>query len=447
MLEREYVEDRIHRVLQLSRVDETQATIMAHDLALTRYANNIIHQNVAENDASVIVKAVVGKRSGTATTNDLSDDALVKVTERAAIHARQSSEDPDFPGLPDPVPVEPVDAFDRETSEFDPESRALAVQKICEKSTGHALNAFGAFHTATGVVALANSKGVRAYHAGTRAVLQATISGDNGSSMAEASSWRVAQLSAEEVGSEAVEKAIRAQNPRSIEPGEYNIVLAPYAVIDIVANLNWTGVSARSVQEGRSWMNGRLGQAAMNPQISIWDDGRDTGGAALPFDFEGMPRRRVNIVEKGVVGQPVYDRYTAAKDGKESTGHASPPSMAWFGGPMAFHLFMDVGETSLKEMINSTERGLFINRFWYTRTVHPRDCIITGMTRDGVWMIENGELAYPVKDLRFTQSYVEALANVQSVGRNRQLQISEYGSSISVPALKIDNFRFTGRTA
>jgi PmbA protein len=144
---------------------------------------------------------------------------------------------------------------------------------------------------------------------------------------------------------------------------------------------------------------------------------------------------------------PVYDRYTAAKDGAKTTGHASPPDFLWFSGPVALHLFMASGDTSQEEMIRSTKKGLFINRFWYTRTVHPRDCVITGMTRDGVWMIEEGELSYPVKDLRFTQSYIEALANVISVGSARKLRISEMGSSICVPSLKISGFNFTGVTA
>jgi predicted Zn-dependent protease len=154
----------------------------------------------------------------------------------------------------------------------------------------------------------------------------------------------------------------------------------------------------------------------------------------------------VNIVEKGVVQGPVFDRITAKKMGKDTTGHALPPTMRSFG-PIATNLFMAPGTSSTEEMIKSTKRGLYISRFWYTRLVHPRDCVITGMTRDGVFLIENGELAYPIKDLRFTQSYVEALANLESVGNETRLLMSEFGGQATrVPGLKISKFTFTGLT-
>ncbi|MGB3713180.1 MAG: TldD/PmbA family protein [Candidatus Promineifilaceae bacterium] len=447
MLGTEYIEERINRALKFSESDETQITFMAQDQALTRFANNIIHQNVSESDGTVTITAVLGKRTGTATTNDLSDEGLSKAAERALSHARSRQADPDFPGLPEPRAVQLVQAFDEETASYDPELRAIAVGQICEAAKGQNLTAFGAFSTASAEVAVANSKGVMVYHAGTRASLQTTISGDHGSSMDAASNWRVSHLDADEIGQAAIRRAMRAQNPQPVEPGHYDVVLGPYAVMDIVGNLNWTGIGARTVQEGGSWMIGRMGKEAMSPLISIWDDGLDPAGAPLPFDFEGLPRQKVPIVEKGVIRGPVYDRYTAAIDGVETTGHASPPNMSWIGGPVAFHLFMEAGDTSQEEMIRSTARGLYINSFWYTRTVHPRDCIITGMTRDGVWLIKDGELSFPVKDLRFTQSYIEALANVISVGRSRRTQITEIGFSFCVPSLKISGFNFTGVTA
>jgi predicted Zn-dependent protease len=447
MLGTEYIEERINTALKFSEGDETQITFMAHDQALTRFANNIIHQNVSESDGTVTITVVLGKRTGSATTNDLSDEGLLKTAERALTHARSRQEDPDFPGLPEPREIQAVQAFDEETASCDPELRAKAVGQICEAAMDKNLTAFGAFNTASTEVAVANSKGVMVYHAGTRASLQTTISGNDGSSMAAGSNRRVSQLDADEIGQAAIGRASRAQNPQPVEPGLYDVVLGPYAVMDIVGNLNWTGIGARAVQEGRSWMVGRMGKKAMSPLISIWDDGLDPAGAPLPFDFEGLPRQKVPIVEKGVVRGPVYDRYTAAKDGVETTGHASPPNMQWVGGPFALHLFMEPGDSSQEEMIRSTGRGLYINSFWYTRTVHPRDCVITGMTRDGVWLIEDGELAFPVKDMRFTQSYIEALANVISVGRRRRLQISEYGSTVFVPSLKISDFNFTGVTA
>jgi predicted Zn-dependent protease len=447
MLGREFIEDRIRRALQFASGDETQITVLAHDLALTRYANNIIHQNVAETNCQLTVKMALGKQVGLATTNDLSDEGLEKATSRAKLHARRSPVVPEFQGFPEPTPIISVDALDEETASYSPDLRALSIEQICDMARESDLNAYGIFSTRINEIAVGNSRSLLAYHAGTSATIQATIAGDNGSSMASSSSGRVSQLDADGIGREAVARAIKAQDPQPIEPSQYDVVLGPHAVTDIIENLNWTGVSAEAVQEGRSWMVGRIGSKAMSPLVSIWDDGRDSTGFPLPFDFEGLPRQKVKIIDEGIIGSPVYDRYTAAKDSVKTTGHASPPNIQWLTGPIALHLYMGAGDTSLEEMIQSTDRGLYINRFWYTRTVHPKDCIITGMTRDGVWMIENGELAFPVKDMRFTQSYVQALANVISVGANRHLTIQEYGGAFYVPALKIVDFNFTSRTA
>ncbi|MGH7462847.1 MAG: metallopeptidase TldD-related protein [Longimicrobiales bacterium] len=205
-------------------------------------------------------------------------------------------------------------------------------------------------------------------------------------------------------------------------------------------------MSSMAVNEGTSWMNDRMGQPAMSALISIWDDGRDPAGYPAPFDFEGVPKQRVDVVTNGVISQPVYDSYTANKEGKASTGHAPPAAWRAFG-PFAANLFLAPGDNSVDEMIRSTGRGLYITRFWYTRLVHPRDCVITGMTRDGLFMIENGEIAYPVKNLRFTQSYVKALASVRAVSREQRTFIDEYsGAAVRVPALKIEAFNFTGST-
>jgi predicted Zn-dependent protease len=214
--------------------------------------------------------------------------------------------------------------------------------------------------------------------------------------------------------------------------------------------LNLNGMGGQAVLDGRSWMNTRLGVQAMSPSVDIWDDGLDIRGLPLPFDFEGVPKRRVDIVSGGVIKGPVYDRMTAEKAGETSTGHALPPNLPAYMrgvGPIALNLFMAPGRASLEEMIASTRRGLYITRFWYTRLVHPSDCVVTGMTRDGVYFIEDGEIAYPVKNLRFTQSYVQALAGVEMVSRETRLLKTEYGSrALCVPALKLASFHFTGRT-
>ena len=266
---------------------------------------------------------------------------------------------------------------------------------------------------------------------------------DTSSGWAKGGSWRVSDIDAESLADEAIDKALKGQNPQLVEPGDFTVVLDHYAVDDLLAALSLYGMSAQAVQEGRSWMNGIIGQRAMSPRVNIWDDGLDLEGWPIPFDAEGIPRQRVSVVTEGVVGEPVHNCYTAAKEGKSSTGHQWTSS----GGPVASNLFMKPGDDTLDGMIASTGRGLYVTRFHYTRLMHSKGCVMTGMTRDGTFLIEKGRISHPVKDLRFTQSYVEALASVEAVGDSAKLLLNEFGFSTRTPRLKLGSFKFTGVTA
>jgi PmbA protein len=270
-----------------------------------------------------------------------------------------------------------------------------------------------------------------------------------GTGYATDASWRVSDIDVVARGEEAIAKALRSRNPQPIEPGVYPVVFEPYVGHELILELG-RNAGASFVQEGQSWLAGRQGERLMSPLISIWDDGLDLAGWPLPFDFEGTPRQRVGIVRGGIVGDALYDRARAAKDGKASTGHALPvtnPFNPWLNatryGPVSRHTFMSAGSSTLEEMIASTERGIYVTRFWYCRAVHPRDAVVTGMTRDGTFLIEHGELTTPVRNLRFTQSYVEALAGAEMVGREVRREWADPGIR-SAPALKLAVFRFTG---
>jgi len=418
---------------------------------LTRFANNYIHQNVAETDAILSVRAVVGKRQGAATTNNLSAEGIERVLEAARMAALKQPEDPEFAGLIASDPVLPVPALDEKTADYVPEERAKAIGLICRKAKEKGINSSGYFRTGIMETAIANSLGTMASQMSSLADIAVTAMTDDSAGRAQTSAWNVSELNPEGIGEEAINKADRGRNPRKIDPGEYTVVVEPSVTDDLIGMLAGTGMSALAVQEQRSWMNERMGKQVMSPLVSIWDDGRDPTGYPIPFDYEGVAKQCVKIVDKGVVGSPLYDTYTAHKEGKGSTGHAIPPSFASYGlGPFPFNLFMAGGENTVDEMIRSTQRGLYIATFWYTRPMHPRDAVTTGMTRDGVFMIEDGEIAFPVKNLRFTQSYVEALANVEMVSRETRLFINEFENGINVasrvPALKISAFNFTGST-
>ncbi len=432
----------LERALSLSTAQDADVYLSSQDLALTRFAGNAIHQNVSHSNVTLNIRAVEGQRLGRATTNDTSDDGIRKALEAAKRNALLMPEDPAFPGLPEPQPAPRVASWDESAAACPPLTRARMVGEVCRQGAAKGLDTSGACRTGVQEIAVVSSRGVRAYHAGTFAGLIITTRSDTSAGWAKGGSWRLDQIDYPALAREAVDKAVRGRDPQPINPGDYTVVLDHYAVDDILEALSLYGMGAQAVQEGRSWMNGIQGTRAMSESVSIWDDGGSLTGWPMPFDVEGVPRRKVELVENGVVNAPVHNTYTAAQDGVPSTGH----QQYFVGPPIASNLFMRAGDRSVDELIASTRRGLYITRFFYTRLSHNRGCVMTGMTRDGTFLIKDGEFRHPVKDLRFTQSYVDALNGVESVGDEAKLVLNEVGFATCVPALKLASFNFTGVT-
>jgi PmbA protein len=439
---------KINEICQflLARCEPAKAEVWVEvfDESLTRFANNAIHQNVNESNARITLRVSLEGRQGAATTNRIEGDALDLLAQDALDHACCSPVDPNDPGLAPPLPVKTANAFDEATAACTPEQRAAPVKDLCQRASEKGLTAAGAFSTSAIEIAAANTSGVFAYHPYTCAEFQVTAMGEDSSGRGQAADWRMDRLAVETLGEEAIQTALDGRGPRAIPPGEYPVILMPYAVLDLVSNLNFHGVNGLAVVEGRSWMVGRQGKLAASPLVSLWDDGLDERGIPLPFDGEGQPRQRVNIIHLGTVQDAVYDRATAKKAGRRSsTGHALPPQERALG-PLASNLFMAPGSTSRQALLGRARRALLVTRFWYTRLVKPRDCVMTGMTRDGLFWVEDGEVKYPVKNLRFTQSYIQALADVLAVGDTDPLLKAQYRQVYArVPALLISRFRFT----
>jgi predicted Zn-dependent protease len=433
--------------LDASRADETEVLALEQDESLTRFANNCIHQNVTERNIQITVRAVIGTRVGIAVSNDMRAESVRELTARACAAARLQPDNPEFKGLPAPPPPQAVAAFDRDVAECTPEERAAQVALICRKATDSGALAAGSMTTSALSIGVANSKGVLAEHRSTMADLSTVMQSRDSSGWAQSTAWRLAAISPEALADEALWKVRLGHNAADFAAGDYPVILDPYATADLLEMLAFDGMGALAVQEGRSWMNGRLGHRVMAESVSIVDDGLSTDGLPWPFDFEGVPKRVVPIVASGVALTPVYDSFTAAREeAKQSTGHATPPSPQGRFGPAPMNLFMRPGTATLDEMIRSTKLGLYITRFWYTRTVHPRDAVVTGMTRDGTFVIRNGEIAHPVKSMRFTQSYVDALKDTEAIGAVTRLLRSGFGGAASVPAVKLGRFRFTSST-
>jgi len=289
MLGQKRIKQITDALLARSTADQTEVVILANDEALTRFANSTIHQNVAETDTEVRIRVVGDKRIGVATTNNLSDDSLTRTLETALTMARLQPPNPDFRSLPSPQPLPEVAAFSQATADCSPERRARDVGAICSLAREAGVGAFGALTTAALEIAIANSLGVFAYFPTTYADLVTVAMGDSGSGYASAMALSVDDLDAEAIGREAAEKCLRSHEPRPLPPGEYTVILEPYAVQDMVQMMAYSGFGALALQEGRSFMAGKMGQRIMDARISIWDDGLDPAGLPLPFDFEGVP--------------------------------------------------------------------------------------------------------------------------------------------------------------
>jgi PmbA protein len=329
------------------------------------------------------------------------------------------------------------------TAAFGPDDRAGVVAAICDAARNAGVTAAGAFRTSASEVAVANSLGVFAYHRETNADINTTIMLPDSSGYAAHLSIDVNNIDGKALAAEAIDKCLRSASPVSLEPGVYDVILEDYAASDILDYLAYLAFGAQPYQEKRSFMSDRLGEKVAGDNVTIWDDGLSPETIPMPFDFEGVPKQRVELITEGVAKGVVYDSYYGGKEGKASTGHALPAGATF--GPLPANLFLKAGDATRDDMLASVERGVWVSRFWYTRPVHPLKLIVTGMTRDGTFLIEKGKITAPIKNLRFTHSYLEALNNVEMISRDTRLLPGIIGVS-RVPSLKVKSWNFSGAT-
>jgi len=295
-----------------------------------------------------------------------------------------------------------------------------------------------------------NSLGVDAYQKFSDLFLHLIVENDKSSGYASFVSRDPDQLNVDALAQEAISKTSK-EEPFQIEPGEYEVILEPYAVSELLSFLGYLGFHALAVQEGRSFFSNRFGEKMADEKVTIYDDGLDPEGLQVPFDFEGIPKRKVVFFDRGVAKEVTYDSFTGGREGKESTGHGLiAPNTA---GPIPINLFMKAGESSLEEMIRSVRKGIYVTRFHYTNVVEPMNTVITGMTRDGTFLIEEGEIKRPIKNLRFTESILKALSQVTAISRDRKVcsegtvYSRRFVTGTVVPAIKVEGFNFSGVSA
>jgi predicted Zn-dependent protease len=433
----------LRECLGMAEAEHAEAILEASDHSLTRFANNEIHQNVNARDHALTLRVIVGRRAGVASTHRLDSSALRQLADRALAIARLSPEDPDLVEPAPPAAVPPLDAFAAETAASTPESRADAVGQVLRAAQKSGLNAAGALSTTSSLLAIANSRGLFASHPETYSNFTCTVRSANSSGWVDRHRRDARALEVEAQGRIAIEKAERSRDPQPVEPGPCTVILEPAAVAELVSFLASLGLGAQAELEGRSFMAGRMGQSVTGERATLVDDPFDPRAFGKPFDYEGTPRRRVVLLEGGIARAVVHDRRTAKKAGAASTGHACPPPAT--EGPLPYSLVLSGGDATLEELVAATERGILVTRFWYCRVVDPKKTIVTGMTRDGTFLIERGKLVRGLRNLRFNESVLEVLRRADGWGRDLEPTVFDYvNNCVVAPALRVPEFNFTG---
>jgi len=425
--------------MKFSEAEETEVSIDVVTDALTRFANNIIHQNVAEQSLSISVRAVVDGRTARASTNKTDDESLRRVTASAANLARFQPRNPDLLPMLGPQAYPKTERYFEATAAATPEDRAQAVRRVVQMAAANKQIVAGIFTTGVFQTALANSKGLFASHAQTRAEFSITAMEEDSSGWAKTNSPNLADLDPDALAERAIHKAATSRQPQELAPGRYTVILEPSAVLDLVGSLFYD-FAATAVLDQRSCLNERIGKQIFGENVTLWDDVNHPLQTGLPFDGEGLPRQKVLLVDRGVPRNLVYSRSTAKKSNVEPTGHGFSLPNEYGEAPM--NLVLEGGSTSLEEMIASTERGILVTRLWYIREVDPYEKILTGMTRDGTFLVEGGRVAGGIRNFRFNQGMLEMLSNVESLGPAVRAA-GEESFEFVVPPMKVRNFHFS----
>jgi len=454
MLDQSKASDIFDRIRKLSSADEIEVLFSGGRFALTRFANNTIHQNVAEENHSVSVRTVFGGRTARASTNKFDDESLRQVVKSSENLAKVQHPDPDLLPMPDASAagsgLTPSRHFEQ-TAAIAPELRADEVKRIVGVADRHKLTTAGVFSNGDLFEGIFNSHSLSKWHQQTSAEISITMLGANSSGWQKANSPDVSNLDPLGLAETAAQKAVDSAHPREIPAGKYTVILEPAAVLDIVGFMFWD-YSGMAILDQRSFLTGRIGTKLFGANVTIWDDVAHPLQAGSPFDGEGVARQKIPLVENGVVKRVVYARATAERmrrsEYKDSvgpitgTGHgfALPNEM----GEMPLNIvFAPVNEPkTVEQMIASTERGVLVTRLWYIREVEPFEKMLTGMTRDGTFLIENGRVQGGVRNFRFNESLIHMLSNVEAMSVPVR-SCGEESFDMVVPAMKVKDFNFT----
>jgi predicted Zn-dependent protease len=452
MLSQNHSADIFEKIRRHSTADEVEVIFYATRNTLTRFANNIIHQNLAEENVSASVRTVFDGRTARATTNKLDDDSLKRVVQASESLAKVQHPDPDLlPMAAVSVSRSIPQRYFQHTAAITPQHRAGTVGKIVSVANKNKLTTAGIVSNSESAEGIFNSRGLSRWHTQTSSEISITMLAEDSSGWQKANSPNVDNLDANLLAEIAARKAIEAAKPREIPAGKYTVILEPAAVLDIVGFMFYD-FGGLAILDQRSFLTNRVGAKLFGENINIYDDVAHPLQSGSPYDGEGVPRQKVQLVENGVVKQLVYARGTAEKMQHsefkdkvgliEPTGHGFPLPNEVGEAPMNIVFGSPNDPKTVEQMIASTERGILVTRLWYIREVDPYEKILTGMTRDGTFYVEAGKLRHGVRNFRFNESLIHMLSNVEAMGMPVRSS-GEESFDMVVPAMQVKEFNFT----
>ena len=443
----------LREALRDAKADEAELHVQRRRSAITRYAKNEIHQNAVADETHVQARAVVGKAVGIATANSLEADDLRRLVAEAAAAARDSAPNAEWPGLAAPAPASDARAYDEATARADAQRQADEIKRITDAVKVRGFRAAGTHQIELTEDALANTNGVAAYAPSTMAYLRALVTSDTGTGWAEDLGWTMESLDPSGVAARAIEKAALDRDRTQLAPGDYEAVFEELAVAEVLRFMSLTGLTGQTLRDGRSFMAGseaksRFGEQVTGPLFSLWEDALDPRTISTPFDVEGTPKKRVTLVEKGVARGVVHDRQSATWFGTTSTGHAAD-ARRYSSGGHAGNLSMAGGNATRERLIAGVKRGVLITRFHYTNTPDPKRATMTGTTRDGTFLIENGEITRALANVRYRMSALDLFSGIDLLGRQRLVRdwwsSNGMGSIVCLaPPVKVARATITG---
>lgn len=444
MLLKERIYEEAERIIKTALAESVEVVVHRESASTLRFAGSTFHQGGRETDCAVYIRVVIGRKVGVASTNSLEGPDLKDCLKRSLAIAAHTGKEPFDLRLPGPSEYPRVESWFERTATVSEEEKAGLVAGCFKKARAKGVLHSGTLTTAEGEVAVFNSNGVSAYHPYTSAHLSAVGTKGTASGYGSALSKDFSAIDIPGVLERAAEDCLMGADPATLPPGSYRVLFSPRAVSELLDWLSYTGFGSKNFQEGTSFLSGRLGEKVTGESVTVYDDGLSPEGMAAPFDMEGVPKKRLSIIEKGVALGVAYDTFTGAMDGVRTTGHAGFPDDT--EGPSPEHLFMEGGSMDLSEMLERLDDGVYVKSFHYVNgLLNPREGLMTGMTRHGTFRVSGGRVKGALNPVRFTENIVKAFERIE--GRSGAVEVFEHRdsslSSVSVPHLLIGSFRFT----